>query len=701
MKKLWLILMLGLAPLLYGQGGETTVIRGGASLPTVCKGSDVYMKAGAFYINTATSPGACTWSAGTSASTPFSGLTGGTNTSAAMVVGSGASFSCISGSTCAFLTQAQNNNSTAPATTAYTDLAVANAVAGVNPAIAVLVATTSASDTSGLTYANGVSGVGATFTGANNTAITIDGVTFTAVGQRLLVKNDTQSPSGAFNGIYSLTALQTAGTGAVFTRATDYDTPSNMNSTGAIPVQSGTANTTTSWLMTAQIVTVGTTPLTFAQFSYSPTALVTSLTSPLVKTGNVGSCPTCVTGPNQSIIGGIVGGLVTNNTVGIAAGNFYGWFSAASVGPATAFGSDLWLSGLTVYLDTAMGTGGQYTLSLQNFNGATLEFSNPFLLSIPNNAAIGVFQSPVTEPIFVPTGVYGAMNTGGFSPANAVVGSLDGFSANVVGAAVQPLGVGLGGNSVVGSTTVYTGFSQGTSTTNTTEALDFDVAPYAFTASNLCISLKGAAPSGGTFTATLRKATSGGSYAPADTALVATVVASGGIGTYCDTTDTVAFAATDTFDVKLVNGSGSTGPTLYGLSMMTTVPNGSTGMIVWGFGGSTFPNNSTKYFPPFSVVAGSGTEALDEAPMPRALSMSNLSCYVTTAPLTSTNALTVRQNAGNPSSGLTVTLALATTGVIQDVAHTISFANKDLFDIASTQASGTAPAVSSCSTAVN
>jgi hypothetical protein len=126
-----------------------------------------------------------------------------------------------------------------------------------------------------LTYNNGVSGVGATFTGTANTAVTIDGFTFTAVGQRLLVKNDTQSPSGAFNGIYMLTTLQVSLVAPVFTRALDYDTPSDMNNTGAIPVINGTANGSTQWVLTSLVVTVGTTPLTFTQFSLNPSTVVT------------------------------------------------------------------------------------------------------------------------------------------------------------------------------------------------------------------------------------------------------------------------------------------------------------------------------------------------------------------------------------------------------------------------------------------
>lgn len=172
-------------------------------------------------------------------------------------------------------TQATTDNSTLAASTAYVTTAINNAIAGVNPAVAVQAATTQASDTSGLTYNNGVSGIGATLTGSNNTAVTIDGFTFTTLGQRLLVKNDTQSPSGAFNGVYYVTQVQTAIIPPILTRALDYDTPSDMNNTGAIPVVNGTVNANTSWLLTSTVVTVGTTPLTYVQFSIAPTNVVT------------------------------------------------------------------------------------------------------------------------------------------------------------------------------------------------------------------------------------------------------------------------------------------------------------------------------------------------------------------------------------------------------------------------------------------
>ena len=184
-------------------------------------------------------------------------------------------------------TQALTDNTTKAASDAFVQAVVANAIAGINPAIAVQAATTGAADTSGLTYFNGVSGIGATFTGTAATALTIDGYTFTALGQRLLVKNDTQSPSGAFNGIYYVTQLQTALLPPILTRALDYDQPSDMNNTGAIPVINGTANASTSWVLTSQVATVGTTPLTYAQFSINPASIVTAVTgvAPVASSG--------------------------------------------------------------------------------------------------------------------------------------------------------------------------------------------------------------------------------------------------------------------------------------------------------------------------------------------------------------------------------------------------------------------------------
>src|SRR6202011_1206298 len=60
----------------------------------------------------------------------------------------------------------------------------------------------------------------------------------------------------------------------ILTRALDYDQPSDINSTGAIPVVNGTANATTSWVITSTVNTVGTDALTYTQFTLAPASVL-------------------------------------------------------------------------------------------------------------------------------------------------------------------------------------------------------------------------------------------------------------------------------------------------------------------------------------------------------------------------------------------------------------------------------------------
>lgn len=160
-------------------------------------------------------------------------------------------------------TQSQNDNSTKLSTTAYTDTAVANAIAAVNPAVAVLAAST-ASVTGSYTH---VAGVGDFFTVTATGAFTLDGIAINTIGQRVLLKDQS---SGLQNGVYTATVVGAVAVSPVFTRALDYDAPSDINSTGAIPAQSGTVNALTSWLLTSSVTMVGTDALTYSRFSLNP-----------------------------------------------------------------------------------------------------------------------------------------------------------------------------------------------------------------------------------------------------------------------------------------------------------------------------------------------------------------------------------------------------------------------------------------------
>lgn len=248
-------------------------------------------------------------------------------------------------------TQTSGDNSTKIATTAF----VQSVASGINPAVAVQAATTAAGDTSGLTYNNGASGIGATLTGSNNTALTIDGFTFTTLGQRLLVKNDTQSPSGAFNGVYYVTQLQASLLPPILTRALDYDQPSDINNTGIIPVINGTANKSTTWAITSTVNTVGTDPLTYAQFSKNPANAVTAASSLAASTLVVGDDGVdgvkTVTGLNINAGAGSVlfqlkanAGQVAMQLIGVAGANSFTLASpnsaGASFGPSVTAGTN-------------------------------------------------------------------------------------------------------------------------------------------------------------------------------------------------------------------------------------------------------------------------------------------------------------------------------------------------------------------------
>jgi len=115
------------------------------------------------------------------------------------------------------------------------------------------------------TYNNGTSGVGATITATNDGVFTIDGVSPSA-GSRVLIKNET-STNAPYNGVYDVTDAGSINTKFVLTRATDMNQGSEFP--GAFEfVTSGTVNDNNGYVCTSNSpITVGTTNITFEQFS--------------------------------------------------------------------------------------------------------------------------------------------------------------------------------------------------------------------------------------------------------------------------------------------------------------------------------------------------------------------------------------------------------------------------------------------------
>jgi len=108
-----------------------------------------------------------------------------------------------------------------------------------------------------VTYNNGTAGVGATLT--LSVALTVlDGYTLLN-GDRVLVKNEATQ---ANNGIYTW-----ATGGTVLTRATDFDTAAEMASGDFTFVSNGTLYANTGWVQTNPVTVVGTSPVTWVQFS--------------------------------------------------------------------------------------------------------------------------------------------------------------------------------------------------------------------------------------------------------------------------------------------------------------------------------------------------------------------------------------------------------------------------------------------------
>jgi hypothetical protein len=129
------------------------------------------------------------------------------------------------------------------------------------------------------TYVNGTSGVGATLTNSGTlAALSIDGVAL-AVGQRVLVKDQTTAFQ---NGIYTVTNIGSASVAWILTRATDFDSVSQMVRGNTVEVISGTTNGVTEWMLTSIVTAVGTDSITFTRLAKSGIDSVLGTTNQIV-----------------------------------------------------------------------------------------------------------------------------------------------------------------------------------------------------------------------------------------------------------------------------------------------------------------------------------------------------------------------------------------------------------------------------------
>ena len=330
--------------------------------------------AGTASISTSISLGAGTGSGNVSGGGTLT-ISGGTGVSTS-VTGSTFTISlpqAISTTSTPTFNQITINNSPANATDVATKQYVDNIASGINAHDAVVAATTAPLT---VTYNNNTTGVGATLTNAGTQAtLVIDNVT-PVVNDRILVKNQA---SGSQNGIYTVTNVGSSSTNWVLTRATDYDnsTAGEVASGDTVFVVAPASefsttptNQNTGWTMnSAGIITIGVSPITFAQSS--GTGTVTATNGLTIVTGNqvgvnLGSAfdSTSGTGTSGLSIGGGTlqvrlsssGGL-TSSTSGLA-------INTPGTGLTLSGNSLVFASGTTSQAATGV-SGGAYSYATQ------------------------------------------------------------------------------------------------------------------------------------------------------------------------------------------------------------------------------------------------------------------------------------------------------------------------------------------------
>jgi len=237
--------------------------------------------------------------------------------------------------------------STDAATKQYVD-DLAQGLAIQAPAIVASTGTLATMSGGTVTYDNGTAGVGATLTISGSTLTAIDGVTL-STDDRIVIKDEATS---AHNGIYTYTST------TVLTRATDFDTPTEMAGGDFVFIQQGTLYNDTGWVMTDPVTTVGTSDVTFVQFSgagsFTAGAGLTltgtefsvnidGVTTDIqggnvvVKTSAQFTTPDigAATGTSLSATGNVAGGNLTTAGVVSATGNITGGNVAGTTGTFT------------------------------------------------------------------------------------------------------------------------------------------------------------------------------------------------------------------------------------------------------------------------------------------------------------------------------------------------------------------------------
>ena len=322
--------------------------------------------------------------------------------------------------------------STDAATKQYVD-DVAQGLAIQAPAIVASTGTLATMSGGTVTYDNGTAGVGATLTISGSTLTVIDGITL-STDDRIVIKDEATS---AHNGIYTYTSS------TVLTRATDFDTPTEMAGGDFVFIQQGTVYNDTGWVMTDPVTTIGTDPVTFVQFSgagsftagagLTLTGTVFSVntdnlttdiaggnvvvkTSAQLTTPNIGEA----TGTSLTATGNVAGGNLTTAGIVSATGNIIGGNVYANSG---TIGASLLTGTLTTAAQPNVTSVGTLTSLTVTGNTSSGNLSTGGIVSATGNVSGG----NITTAGNIDT-TAGIFNGDGYGISNIAAGNIVGLN---------------------------------------------------------------------------------------------------------------------------------------------------------------------------------------------------------------------------------------------------------------------------------